>query len=106
MVWSGTHSELVEFMEELGNNTRNIHLTYVADPHEMSFLDLSIRVECGKLVTKTFWKETAANTLLQADSHHHGSLISGIPLGQFLRIRRNCSTEADYRLESESLTAD
>lgn len=72
-------------MDELGQNTQNIHFTYVIDPHEISFLDLSIRLEKGKLLTKT-----AANTLLSADSHHPRPLIQGIPVGQFLRIRRNC----------------
>lgn len=68
-----------------------------------NFLDLSIRLVNGRLATKTFRKETAANTLLQADSHHPRSLIWEIPVGQFLRVQRNCSTEHDYRCESEQL---
>lgn len=32
MVWTGTRQELSEFMDELGQNTPNIRLTYVADP--------------------------------------------------------------------------
>lgn len=103
MVWAGTSDELEVFMAELENNTRNIHLTYTADPHQLSFLDLSIRLEGGRLITSTFRKETAANTLLQADSHHPKSLIRGIPVGQFMRIRRNCSTEEDYFSESKQL---
>lgn len=86
MVWAGTQPELEEFMVELGNNTRNIHLTYVVDPCQISFLDLSIRLEGGSLVTSAFRKETAANTLLQADSHHPKSLIRGILVGQFLKL--------------------
>lgn len=50
-----------------------------------SFLDLSIRLEMGKLVTKTYRKKTAANTLLFAESYHPKPLIHGIPEGQFLR---------------------
>lgn len=95
MVWAGTRSEQVDFMGELGNNTRNLRLTFVVDPHEILFLDLSIKLVNIRLTTKTFRKETAANTLLQADSHHPRSLIQG--------IQRNCSTEEDYRNESEQL---
>lgn len=43
----------------------------------------------GKINTCTFRKETAA-TLLQADSHH-GKKKKGIPVGQFMRIKRNYS---------------
>lgn len=32
MVWTGTRQELVDFMDILGHITRNICLTYVADP--------------------------------------------------------------------------
>lgn len=43
------------------------------------------------MVTCTSRKETAANTLLRADSHHPIWLKDGIPVGQFLRIKRNCT---------------
>lgn len=61
MIWEVSRAKLMEFMEELGNNTHNIHLTYVVDSHEISFLDLYIRLEGGKLVTETYRKETAAS---------------------------------------------
>lgn len=41
--------------------------------------------------------------MLHADSHHPRSLIRGTPVGQFLHIRRNCSTNDDYRRKSKSL---
>lgn len=103
LIWAGSHMELTQFMDELSHNSWNIRLTFTVDPTEIPFLDLSIRLEKGKLLTKTYRKTTAANTLLVADSHHPKSLIRGIPVGQFLRIRRNCSTEDDFRRESDSL---
>lgn len=51
----------------------------------------------------SFRKQTAANTLLHASSHHPRSLVGGIPVGQFQRIRRNCSTESDYQREADEL---
>lgn len=90
-------------MDELGNNTQNIRLTYCADPHEISFLDLFIRIENKKLTTKTLRKKTAAKTLLHADSHHPRHLVRSIPVGQFLRIQRSCTTDEDYRREAENL---
>lgn len=84
MVWTGTYPELLQFMEELGNNRRNIQLTFTADRCEISFLDLRIKIIGDQLATSTFRKDTAANTLLRDDSHHPRSLIRGIPVGQFL----------------------
>lgn len=55
------------------------------------------------MLTKTYRKATAANTLLLADSHHPRPLVKGIPVGQFLRMRKNCSTEEDYHCESDML---
>lgn len=90
MVWDGTVPQLSQFMEELNSNNRNLRLTYTYHHETLPFLDLTIGVQGGLIVTKTYHKQTAANTLLEATSHHPCSLIQGIPVGQFLRIKRNC----------------
>lgn len=69
----------------------------------LSFLDLTIELKGNTITTKTFRKETSANTLLLAASHHPRSLIQGIPVGQFLRIKRNCSHEEDFENEAKEL---
>lgn len=48
-------------------------------------------------------KSTAANTLLSATSDHPKSLIRGIPIGQFLRTRRNCSNKQDFMSAARDL---
>lgn len=67
----------------------------------IQFLDLRIAVENNTLVRKTYRKETAANTLLKADSFHPVHLKYGIPTGQFLWIRRNCTKISDYQEEAK-----
>ncbi|OCT78766.1 hypothetical protein XELAEV_18029856mg [Xenopus laevis] len=57
----------------------------------------------GLLCTKTYRKSTATNTLLYAESHHPESLIKGIPIGQFLRIRRNCTFDDDFENQAVDL---
>lgn len=69
------------------------------DQTRLSFLDLQITLENGQLCNSTFQKETAANTLLYATSHHPHWVKNGIPVGQFLRIKRNCSKASDYKRE-------
>lgn len=98
VIWGGTIEELHQFISELNANDRNIKLTFTSDFQTLSFLDLSISIVNCRLVTKTFRKQTTANTLLLASSHHPPSLIRGIPIVQFLRIRRNCSNEVAYHI--------
>ncbi|OCT82231.1 hypothetical protein XELAEV_18024747mg [Xenopus laevis] len=45
----------------------------------------------------------ATNTLLRAESHHPESLITGIPIGQFLHIRRNCTYDDDFENQATDL---
>lgn len=99
MVWGGSAHELHLFMDELNINNRNIRFTYNFDFESLDFLDLTISVRDGHFVTKTFRKKTSPNTLLCATSHHPYSLIQGIPVGQFLRIRRNCTLDNDFHTD-------
>lgn len=103
MVWSGKIEQLTDFMQELNQNERNIGHTYSHQQVTLSFLDLQISIEETKIITKKFRKETAADTLLQAQSHHPRSLIHGIPTGQFLRMMRNCSKDLEYKEEASEL---
>lgn len=103
VIWKGILHDLHEFMKELNVNQRNIWLTYNFDQVTLPFLDLQITLENGLLHTCTFRKETAVNTLLRATSHHPHWLKNGIPVGQFLRIKRNCTKSSDYRRESLEL---
>lgn len=96
-------NSLHAFINKLNINERNIHLTYAYDRLQLPFLDLMIKLENGKISTCTDRKQTAANTLLQADSHHPLWSKNGIPTGQFIRIKRNCSNTIDYRKESKDL---
>lgn len=78
-IWNGGVQELQEFLSELNINDNNIRLTYTYDSNPLPFLDLLITIKGGRLETKAYRKITAADTLLQASSHHPPSLIKGIP---------------------------
>ncbi|XP_071989322.1 uncharacterized protein [Engystomops pustulosus] len=49
-------------------------------------------------------KQTATNSLLSFTSFHPKHLRQSIPVGQFLRLRRNCSDIADFRKHAKDLT--
>ncbi|XP_069599281.1 uncharacterized protein [Ranitomeya imitator] len=55
------------------------------------------------IVSSLFRKTTATNSLLHYTSFHPHYLKKGIPKGQFLRLRRNCSTDTDVLQQSKDL---
>ncbi|OCT61211.1 hypothetical protein XELAEV_18047235mg [Xenopus laevis] len=70
----------------------------------VNFLDIKIfRDQQGNLATTLYRKETATNSLLHASSQHPQKTITGIPVGQYLRIRRICSNQDDFKIEAKKL---
>ena len=59
---------------------------------EVTFLDCKVKISNGIIETKLLTKVTDAHLYLLASSCHPKHMINGIPKGQFIRIRRICST--------------
>lgn len=71
---------------------------------KISFLDLQIHVdEDGILHSSLCHKPFAGNTILHAISAHPQSLLDSIPYSQFLRLRMNCTLDADFHLAAKDL---
>ncbi|CAJ0955141.1 unnamed protein product [Ranitomeya imitator] len=70
----------------------------------VTFLDLQVMATDGVLTTKLFRKPTATNSLLDYRSFHPVHTKNGVPVGQFLRIRRNCTSDLDFHQEARILT--
>ncbi|CAJ0937639.1 unnamed protein product [Ranitomeya imitator] len=91
-------------MAALNRNDLNIKLTFKFG-RSVDFLDLQIgALPEGDLVTSIYRKPTATNSLLHAESAHLPSTIKGIPVGQFLRVRRICSKDEDFHIQADDLT--
>ncbi|XP_069609793.1 uncharacterized protein [Ranitomeya imitator] len=104
IIWSGTSDELGAFIEELNNNCWNIKLTTTFSTISVDFLDLRVSMDQNRIVTTLFRKQTATNNLLHFESFHPSHLRRGIPKGQFLRLRRNCTRTEDFCMEARQLT--
>lgn len=103
-VWQGSIDELTQFMNILNNNKLNIKLTYKTGRTNIDFLDLMLQVNDEGFVHSDLQrKPTATNSLLHAESSHPKHLIRNIPVGQFLRIRRICSTEEYFEKRATEL---
>lgn len=93
-------------MSQLNVNDRNIRLTYSYHMTTLPFPDLLLTRVDNKITTQTYHEETAANSLLLAQTQHPKSLIHEIPTGQFLRISRNCSEDHYFLEEAEDMYSE
>lgn len=70
----------------------------------ITFLDVKLTGSDGTVTTSLHRKSTAGNALLRADSAHPGHTIKSVPYGQFLRLKRICSTSASFGKEATDMT--
>ncbi|CAJ0921105.1 unnamed protein product [Ranitomeya imitator] len=104
IIWQGTEIQLQDFMQQLNINNFNIKLTYFASKNSINFLDINISVDQDLfLQTDVYRKPTSTNSLLHARSSHPYSTIKAIPVGQFLRMRRICSSESKFQFQANDL---
>ncbi len=100
-VWTGTAEELMDFLGFINSTTDFLRFTMEYSTQKINFLDLTIyKNEFGGLDTTIYRKPLSRNTLLRADSHHPKQLINNIPIGQFLRLKRKCSTDDEFVLKA------
>lgn len=87
----------------LNDNNKNLSFTGVANPREMYYLDVCLTGEGLEVSTTLNRKPLSGNTLLSAQSGHPKHTIKGIPVGQFLRLKRICSNDLQFDKESSAL---
>ena len=104
VVWDNTVDCLHQFHQYL--NACNDHLKFTLEfsDTQISFLDVLILKEGNSLKTDLYRKPTDRNTLLHGDSFHPKHLIKSLPISQFHRARRVCSSDSFYQKQAEDLT--
>ncbi|KAM9330952.1 uncharacterized protein KIAA0825 homolog [Gastrophryne carolinensis] len=103
-LWDGTKTECDEFLSTLNNNDLNITLTSQVSTDSVTFLDLHLTMKTeGVIETTLHRKDTATNSLLHFASAHPDHLKRSIPVGQFLRLKRNCSTNEEFEKQANHL---
>ena len=60
------------------------------------FLDTTVKLVDGSLQTELFIKPTSSLSYLHRDSCHPTHVFQSLPYGEFLRVRRNCSTLSSF----------
>ncbi|OCT57247.1 hypothetical protein XELAEV_18003757mg [Xenopus laevis] len=100
LIWQGPKQLLNEFVAKLNVNNFNQQFTLNSDSSRLEFWDSEIKKDKqGELSTSLFRKKTASNSFLHARSMHPPKCIEGIPKGQYLILRRICSSDEDFKQE-------
>ncbi|XP_029427730.1 uncharacterized protein LOC115073442 [Rhinatrema bivittatum] len=102
-VWSGGSSELDRFMLFLNSCDPHLEFTFTKHNQSIVFLDMRVQIYDGKLTTCVHRKSTDRNTLLHYQSFHPKQLKDNIPVGQFLRYRRLCTSTAEFKIQATQL---
>lgn len=104
VICQGTKEEFITFITQLNVNNLGLHFTYEIEKETLPFLDVLIkRTQGGELTTSVYCKPTSTNALLNWRSGYPMALIKGIPKGQYLRLRRNCSSEPMFQEQAWDL---
>jgi len=87
-VWTGTESELLDWVAFLNNSHTSIKFTLEFSKTEIPFLDTLVYIENNKLKTKLYKKPTDNKQYLHFNSEHPQHVKKAIPYAQALRYRR------------------
>lgn len=91
LFWDGDEHLFKEFVHKLNHNQIGMQFTS------------EIWMAASRPVYIINHHKTSTNGFLQWQSHHPSPLKRGIPVGQYLRARRNCSDEATFEMECKEL---
>ena len=102
-IWTGSETQLNEFLLYVNSNNYNLKFTMNYNEHQMNFLDILVYKNANKLGTNLYRKSTDRNSILDGTSFHPIPLKKSLPISQFSRIRRICSSDADFESQSTEL---
>ena len=91
-IWPNGKDSLLKFNSWLNSRHPKIQFTCVYSDTSVDFLDTTVKLENGSLQTELFIKPTSSLSYLQRNSCHPTHVFQALPYGEFLRVRRNCST--------------
>ena len=104
ILWTSDEESLLKFFEFLNSKDEHLKFTIEYDKFRVNFLDIQIKLENGMFQTDVYRKPCYRNSLLKSDSFHPTPLKNSLPISQFYRIRRICSTDGAYQEQSKVLS--
>jgi hypothetical protein len=102
---SGSRESLQQFIDFMSNFTPSLKFTHTISDTSVCFLDLNISIDSDRLSTSIYYKPTDSHSYLLYSSSHPTTCKDSIPYAQFQRLRRICSSESDFKAQSEQMAS-
>ena len=103
ILWTHDAQALQTFIDHLDNCLPSIKFEAHISDSTINFLDVKVKLEDNKIATTLYTKETDTLSYLDYSSCHPRSCKNAIPYSQFLRLRRICSDDEDFVIQSRKL---
>ena len=94
--FTGTCDDVAKFTEFADAFHPALRFTSNVSQHSVTFLDVRVQICARKLDTTVHYKPTDSHSYLQYQSSHPHKCKNSIPYSQFLRLRRICSSDAEF----------
>ncbi len=102
-IWTSAEDKLHEFHQFMNTHNSHLNFTMSHDQRKRSFLDILVINNRDGLSTSLYRKPTDRNSILHGQSCHPTSLKKSLPVAQFHRIRRICSSDQDFQEKATDL---
>ena len=105
LIWTHGEEELNDFVKYVNSVHHTIKFTCNYNREAVEFLDTRVILDptTYELFTTLYTKPTDTRDYLFHTSAHPLSTKNGGPYGQFLRLRRICTKDYDFNMESRAL---
>ena len=105
LIWIHGEDSLKEFVNYLNNLHPTIKFTSETSTESINFLDTIVKLDNQRnLITTLYNKPTDTHRFLHHSSAHPESVTQKGPYGQYLRIRRICTLDCDFKTNADKLT--
>ena len=100
---SMSREDLDRFISFVNDFHPAFQYTFEVSEESVNFLDINLSITSNEIRTSVFYKETDSHSYLKYGSYHPRSCKDAIPFSQFLRLKRLCSDEKDFRCKEKEM---
>ena len=96
--------QLQNFIDFVCNFHPALKFTFDITKTQLPFLDILLSISNDSISTSIYYKDTDAHSFLNYSSSHPIKTKNSIPFSQFLRLRKLCSKDPDFREKAKEMS--
>eukprot|EP00794_Sanderia_malayensis_P007736 gene7736-8576_t len=98
-------TDLQKFIDYTNNFHPALQFTHTITEVSLPFLDILLTISGNQISTSIYYKPTDAHCFLDYNSSHPRKCKDSIPYSQLRRLRRICSSDDDFKIKADEMTA-